>query len=276
MSCIENTTSVDLTIDTGVLSADLVLDPDPANAAEVTADGLFVSGPNESGWFATGETWTYAGADAPVYTVTIIGDKTTKYEAGHRVKLTQTSAKYFIMVAVAYDSGTGLTTVTMYGGTDYTLANAAIVDPFYSGYKKPLGFPTDPNKWTVTFTDAADRTQASAVQNTWYNVGSNSITIPIGAWRTKWMAGARSSTASTFTQGTLSNVNNGASDSDLTAGIGAFNGGNAHGERTKVLDIAAKTVYYLNIRTTSADTPTIGFYGSSVEKTTVLCECAYL
>ncbi|WP_442766606.1 hypothetical protein, partial [Mitsuokella multacida] len=100
-------------------------------------------------WIA-GETWTYLGADAPTYTFTISGDKTSKYSPGMRIKLTQTTVKYFIIVAVSYSYPN--TTVTIYGGTDYTLENAAITDPYYSMVKAPAGFPLDPAKWTVSAT----------------------------------------------------------------------------------------------------------------------------
>jgi hypothetical protein len=96
----------------------------------------------ENGWIPAGETWTYNSADDPTYTFTISGDKTDKYSAGMRIKLTQTTAKYFIITKVAYSSPN--TTITVYGGTDYDLANAAITSPYYSTQKAPQGFPLNP------------------------------------------------------------------------------------------------------------------------------------
>src|SRR5574343_742708 len=41
------------------------------------------------GWFAAGETWTYAAADDPTYQFTISGNKITKYSEGMKLRLTQ-------------------------------------------------------------------------------------------------------------------------------------------------------------------------------------------
>lgn len=87
------------------------------------------------GWQDPGETWTYASAT----TFTISGDKTTKYQKGDRIKLTQTTVKYFVVVNVVYSSPN--TTITVTGGTDYTLANAAITANYYSKDASPVGFP---------------------------------------------------------------------------------------------------------------------------------------
>lgn len=89
----------------------------------------------EDGWVRAGETWTYASAT----TFTISGDKTGKYGKGDKIKLTQTTVKYFYIVAVAYSAGT--TTVTITGGNDYTLANASITSPYFSKVSGPQGFP---------------------------------------------------------------------------------------------------------------------------------------
>jgi len=130
------------------------------------------------GWIQAGETWTYSGADDPTFTFTIPGDKTTKYYAGMKIKLTQTTVEYFIITKVAYSDPN--TTVTVYGGTDYDLANAGITDPYYSMMKAPAGFPLDLNKWTVQLIDATMKDQQNPTVQTWYNVGSLSLTIPIG------------------------------------------------------------------------------------------------
>jgi len=87
------------------------------------------------GWTAAGETWTYASA----VTFTVSGDQTAKYTAGVKIKLTQTTAKYFYVVSSSY--GAPNTTVTVTGGSDYTLANAAITNPYYSRAATPSGFP---------------------------------------------------------------------------------------------------------------------------------------
>lgn len=89
---------------------------------------------NDDGWVATGATWTYASAT----TFTITGDYTTVLVPGVKLKLTQTSVKYFRVEASSYSNPT--TTVTVSGGGLYTLANAAITSPYYSHAHHPQGF----------------------------------------------------------------------------------------------------------------------------------------
>ena len=88
------------------------------------------------GWVEAGETWTYASST----TFTITGDKTGKYSVGDKIKLTQTTAKYFYVMGITY--GAPNTTITIYAGNDYTLANAAVTSPYYSKYTTPNGFPS--------------------------------------------------------------------------------------------------------------------------------------
>lgn len=280
MACTTDTDSIALTVTGGNLSADLRVDPDPANAADVGVDGLFVAGANETSWFAADETWTYLAADDPTFTFTILGDKTAKYQAGMRVKLSQTSVKYFIMVAVAYDGGTGLTTVTIYGGTDYDLVSATITDPFYSTAKAPTGFPMNPEKWMVTLSDTSDRTQASPSGTTWYNLGSLSITLPIGAWdvRVHLCAEIVDAGGQIGQWSSLSTANNSESDTQFTtmirvAGSPANVSGTGHVAKTLVL--AAKTVYYLVTRSGGGGT-SVNFVGSTGHPTSVRARCAYL
>lgn len=101
------------------------------------------------GWQEANETWTYASAT----TFTISGDKTGKYKKGDKIKLTQTTVKYFYIVSVSYSSPN--TTVTVIGGNDYSLANAAITSPYYSKVDNPHGFPeymtssTGRSRWQI-------------------------------------------------------------------------------------------------------------------------------
>jgi hypothetical protein len=85
----------------------------------------------------SGEVWTYASAT----TFTVPTDLTAKYTPGTRIKLTQSSTvKYFVVLSSTYSNPN--TTVTAYGGTDYTLANAAISANYHSYAVNPQGYPT--------------------------------------------------------------------------------------------------------------------------------------
>ena len=88
-----------------------------------------------NGWVEADETWTYASAT----TFTISGDKRGKYQVYDKIKLTQTTDKYFNIIAVSYSSPN--TTITVDGLGIYTLANATITSPYYSKVETPQGFP---------------------------------------------------------------------------------------------------------------------------------------
>lgn len=99
------------------------------------------AGPQD-GWIACNETLTYASATTFTCSAALAGVLVT----GDKIKLTQTTAKYFYVVSI---SGT---TVTVTGGSDYSLANAAITLPFYSKSVSPVGFPQWFN-YTPTWTN---------------------------------------------------------------------------------------------------------------------------
>ena len=246
-------------------------------------NGSAQSWTGEGGWMPSGETWTYASADDPTFTFTISGDKSSKYSAGMRVKLTQTTAKYFIITAVAYAAPN--TTITVYGGTDYDLDNASISSPFYSGIKAPVGFPLDPLKWTVETKDTTLRTQSSPAQNTWYNQGSISIVIPIGIWNVSYHVVAdvydSDNVSEVSMRTTFSTANNSESDSDFTAWIYSYTTSTQGRQvidtlyRTKTLNLNSKTTYYLNSKTSLSGMSHLRF-DNDTSPAIIRAVCAYL
>jgi hypothetical protein len=229
------------------------------------------------GWIPSGETWTYASAN----TFTISGDKTAKYYSGMRLKLTQTTAKFFIVVKVAYSSPN--TTITVYGGTDYTIANATITSPYWSMMKTPAGFPADEAKWTIEVSSNIDSTQATPNTSTWYNKGG-SITLPIGQWRVSYSALVKVTNdaeddISLFA--TLSTANNSESTNRYSRGIyGMWLKANSSAFFStqmgpEIITVAAATTYYLNIYTDNAGMDSIGVMGSG-QTTVIKAVCAYL
>lgn len=96
------------------------------------------------GWVSTTDTWTYASAS----TFTVAGDKTSIYTTGTRLKFSQTTVKYAVVISSVY---TSVTTVTIAVNTDYTIANAAITDTYYSYCANPQGYPGSFN-YTTTIT----------------------------------------------------------------------------------------------------------------------------
>jgi hypothetical protein len=241
------------------------------------------------GWISAGETWTYASADDPTYTFTVAADVTTKYSVGMKIKLTQGTVKYFIITAVSAYSG-GNTTITVYGGTDYDLANSAISANAYSMMRTPVGFPMSPAKWTVEKLDTSRRQQANPTNFTWYNLGTTNcqLSVPIGAWEVLFEVHVGASGGTSASQlgvyATLSTTNNSEVSKRYTASTymrylahgTSGTGYQAYLCRNFRLELASKTLYYLNgsIYSTPAQTD-LSFYGN--ENTTVIrATCAYL
>ena len=101
--------------------------------------------------FLTGEInrqsngWTkFNSAILPVYvsatSVRFDGiDLSSVFPGVTKIKLTQTTVKYFYVIAAAYSAGN--TTLTLIGGSDCTVANAAITNFHYSHEAVAAGFP---------------------------------------------------------------------------------------------------------------------------------------
>jgi hypothetical protein len=285
MACTDNTDTVQLDVTGGVLTANVVIDPDPANALDSGASGLFVTAQNETGWFDAGETWIYSGADAPSFAIAILGDKSARYAAGMRMRMKQGGGfLYFIATAVSYDAGSGLTTITMYGGSSYILANATITDNSFSWAKVPAGFPASPTLWTEELDDTADRSQAAPGSSVWYNMGALTLTIPVGAWYVYWQTVTRAiytASGSIDVRTTLSSGAATESDPQLTAVSEIGTSGNVSTRvtgpftRQKPLVLGAKAPYYLNARVSGSCTSVV-FLGSAYSPSIIRAVCAYL
>ncbi len=108
------------------------------NKLDGVSTGIILNTPivrNWDGWIEANITWTYASAT----TFTVAGDLTSLFNVGDKIKLTQTTVKYFYVISRTFASGN--TTVTISGGSDYTLTNAAITSNYYSKAETPNGFP---------------------------------------------------------------------------------------------------------------------------------------
>lgn len=109
----------------------------PALTQYFSANQAVLIGTNNGGWSGRSPTektaWKYGGSAT---TITVTTDATTYYSVGDRIRLKQGgSYKYFYIVGVAS------TTLTITGGSDYTLTNADITDVEVSKEVAPLGFP---------------------------------------------------------------------------------------------------------------------------------------
>ena len=123
----------EMTEDTLPQSADLLATVEDPSGTPVTKKITLAT--LLSGWINDSNTWTYVSAS----TFTISGDQTTIITKGTKLKFTQTTVKYAVVVASSYSAPN--TTVTIQVNTDYTIANAAITLPAYSYAVNPQGYP---------------------------------------------------------------------------------------------------------------------------------------
>ena len=206
------------------------------------------------GWLATGESWTYSSWDATrrIGVVNVPSDATTKYTAGNRVRISQTTGgtKYAIITYVTS------TTLTLHFQSGITLNNEAISTPFYSPLDSPLGFNKDRSLWQIEVTQTTQQSQASPGSGTWYNTGSNSISLGAGIWDTYYevlVETNRASGPAIDVLTTLSTSNSSESDKGFTAwsflnggAVTSWNTVHTH-TRRKQIALTSNSQYYLNI-----------------------------
>lgn len=254
---------------------------DTAYLADALINYTKLSADLTSGWvvpysFVNGlETWAYVSADAPTFVVTVPTDATTKFSVGMRVEITQTTKKYFIITAVA------ATSITLYGGTDYTLTNDAITAVRYSTQKAPFGFPLDPAKWSVTMNDASERTQATPTSNVWYNLGTTNsqITVPIGSWNVDYAVTIFGTCASSayglYTA--LSTSNSSVSEPNFATRSGGLTTTTQYYtvKKSYTVTVASKTLYYM-IAKLDGTTPSDLRFNNSSAALLIRAVCAYL
>lgn len=246
----------------------------------------------QTGWTAIGGTCTYVSADGPIFVMNVTNADATPIGVGYKIRLTQTTEKYFIVVAKGAPSGAN-TPITLYGGTDSTLTNAAITFPFYSNARTPINFPMDPDKWTITVTDTTLRTKTSPIVSTWFhNVDSGNlpwIDIPIGAWNIFYSAMGRLEAAigASFMrmEVALSTSTSSVSDTSLVS-ANSHNPGvvttaaeaavNMFRNLPKIISVAVKTRYYMIFMAQSSATPNSISLQGSIGTTVIKAVCAYL
>lgn len=104
-----------------------------ANFTEITSGlstGILV-GDGSGDWYSATGTWSYISATS----FSVPTADAAKMNAGTRIKLTQTTVKYFTVASI---SGT---TVTIDSSTSYTLTSATISAAYSSNASCPPGFP---------------------------------------------------------------------------------------------------------------------------------------
>ncbi|MDD3267414.1 MAG: hypothetical protein PHC75_09595 [Burkholderiales bacterium] len=231
----------------------------------------------KSGWCKLIATFTFESFDSTVATAVINTDidLTETIELGDRIKFTQDGAVKFGIVTAKTS-----TQLTLFLGTDYILEDKAITNVYFSHMKTPIGFNTNPDKWTVKTTSNSNVNQNNPTVNTWYNLGALKLDIPIGSWNVSYSCSIysiREAEGTVDIQTTLSNsqntqLSNEYSSYAYTKNILEFMQGTS---RSFNLNLSSKTPYYLNAKTRISGITGIYFWGS-YGATVIKAVCAYL
>ena len=233
----------------------------------------------KDGWIATSVAVTSGTLDSPSFELSFAADMTALIGLGFRIKLTQSTTKYFLVTKVGAFSS-GATVITCYGGTDYTLVASGttpISNVYYSNVKAPFGFPMDPAKWTVSLSNTSRCQKLTPTASTWYgdtglSATGPSVSVPIGAWR-GYMKAVLQTSDTTVTDYncymTLSTASNSESDNDntifvaITVPSGTYKLFNIGAVSIKIL-VTSKTTYYMNIKTSTSTADAIEIRGDVV------------
>lgn len=225
-------------------------------------DGTFMNGQIDDIYLING----YALDEKTIY------DKYVAATAQGTGSLTLT--KYGIVTAVGAYSG-GVTLVTFWGGTDFSLANATVSSPYYSNMKVPFGFNPSVDKWSVLLSDANTQTQSSPAAATWYNLGSLSLSIPIGSWKVNYslsveVVATYAAAASVPMRATLSTSSSAESDASMSCAgniiFPVITGATARASffKEKVVNLTTKTTHYLLGYTGGTGNTSLAFSGGIV------------
>lgn len=232
------------------------------------------------GWLATGESWTYSSWDATrrIGVVNVPSDATTKYTAGNRVRISQTTGgtKYAIITYVTS------TTLTLHFPSGITLNNEAISTPFYSPLDSPIGFPTDQTLWVLEWTSTSQINVGSiALAATITNVTGASLQVGKGLWDVSFFAYGQITHAGTTYLNQilgLSTSNNSWSDAQLKSQGTTINLSTAQGDgsqsRSKRILFSSDVTLYLN--TQAANPNTTQYVNGKVSTTVIRAISAYL
>jgi len=132
-------------------------------------------------------------------TFTISGDYTSVIGIGDKLKLTNSTVKYFVVRACSYSSPN--TTVTVTGGSTYALTNTTITG--YYSHANPVGFPVTLALTAPTMTSTGTGFTNQPTTNSWKFATSDRICTVTGVLQNHATSGATGAFIATFTAGQL-------------------------------------------------------------------------
>jgi hypothetical protein len=199
-----------------------------------------------------------------------------------------TLTKYFLCTASSYSNPN--TTVTLYGGTDHSLADSAITAAYYSTQKAPYGFPLGQDKWTYTvrYLESPYKTAPTAgvwygSTNAWTAGGSaQTMAVPIGNWQLSLKAStiavdAAALNAAIYVALSKSPSTGATGDTCYTVSYQTITAGFTTEHPILIIypvSLSAKTTYYVLAMSATATLDTVGVdganQGSTIKATSTL------
>ncbi len=162
--------------------------------------------------------------------------------------VTAGTTDYGIVMSASFSTNTTLVVQVPEGDTLPTTGSISGVDYSIGGI--PYGFPKQKGKWAVTSLGIASFLQNSPVNNTWYNIGSHQLSLPVGEWQLSYQNSpyASGSTGIIF-YATLSTGSSTESNVEFTteAYISTTISIAVPRYRSRPVSVAAITPYYLNL-----------------------------
>lgn len=161
------------------------------------------------------------------------------------------TTEYGIITANSFSTNTTLTVQVPEGYAIPTSGGVSAVS--YSTHSVPYGFPRDKNKWRITQINKASSIQ-DPTANTYYNLDSNQITLPVGAWEWSYESSLftlRSGASTATTQVELSTSSSASTDELARVGWRSTPAGVATVElqtpvaKTGHATLTSATTYYL-------------------------------
>lgn len=125
-----------------------------------------------NGWTPDTNVLTYASPTS----FTVPGNQTTQYTKGTRIMFTNNSTTFYgVVLSSSYSSPN--TTVTLFATSDYSIANSAITNPYYSYQVNPQGYPNWFNYTGETWNGFSTNPTGGTYR---YSVIGNTITVQLG------------------------------------------------------------------------------------------------
>lgn len=231
-----------------------------------------------TGWHKVVDTsWTYSSwsSTTKIGVITVPSGATTRYSKGQKVWFTQSTggSKYGFIMDIAS------TSLTVYFGTDYTLNNEAISNPYFSRDDAPQGFPLEPSKWTQSATLSTDINTTSAT----YVTTGLALQLGIGAWNLKAKIPTYAIvSAAVARQGFFTLSSNASSETDPETTVGLYASGSGintsstlQAEKDDVV-IASATTFTLMYKVSSGTSFVLYLMGATLTPARVEAVCGYL